>query len=198
MAPFLARRRIPISIAVSVTLIVYLLFARPLIMEEGALSESMKYIGFALMVFASMGRIWCGTYICGHKTKKLVTAGPYSLHRNPLYVYSFFGAVGFGIAARNAIFAALVALLFVVLYPTIVAAEEVKLRDIHGEAFEEYCRTTPRWLPRFSNYNVPYFNDIQMKKMSDLVRDAGLFIGLFIVADLIFELHRRNILPIYW
>jgi protein-S-isoprenylcysteine O-methyltransferase Ste14 len=31
----------------------------------------------------------------------------------------------------------------------VVVVEEPHLRKRHGASFQEYCRTTPRWLPRF-------------------------------------------------
>lgn len=44
-------------------------------------------LGLILVSVAACGRLWCMLYIAGYKTQKLVTAGPYSLCRNPLYLF---------------------------------------------------------------------------------------------------------------
>jgi protein-S-isoprenylcysteine O-methyltransferase Ste14 len=36
-------------------------------------------------------RLWCSLYISGYKNSQLITSGPYSLCRNPLYFFSFVG-----------------------------------------------------------------------------------------------------------
>ena len=43
--------------------------------------------GMILVGIASLGRMWCSLYIAGYKDDKLVTDGPYSLCRNPLYFF---------------------------------------------------------------------------------------------------------------
>ena len=51
-------------------------------------SLQMSILGFVLVVFGSFGRIWASLYIEGNKTKNLITAGPFSMVRNPLYFFS--------------------------------------------------------------------------------------------------------------
>ena len=52
------------------------------------------FFGAVLVGIASIGRLWCSIYIAGYKTKKLIAEGPYSMCRNPLYFFSFLGAIG--------------------------------------------------------------------------------------------------------
>src|ERR1700694_4620271 len=60
------------------------------------LHESIEWIGISCIVFAIVGRTWSSLYIGGRKTRTLVSVGPYSVSRNPLYVFSIIGGVGVG------------------------------------------------------------------------------------------------------
>lgn len=51
-------------------------------------------MGWLFVGVGAMGRIWCSIYISGYKNNKLVMEGPYSLCRNPLYLFSYLGGVG--------------------------------------------------------------------------------------------------------
>lgn len=77
---------------------------------------------------------------------ELVTTGPYTLSRNPMYLAVVVLLVGealfFGVAAL-AVYAALVAAGFHLL---VTRYEEPALRERFGEDYEAYCEETPRWL----------------------------------------------------
>jgi protein-S-isoprenylcysteine O-methyltransferase Ste14 len=79
----------------------------------------------------------------------LVTEGIFALARNPLYVGNIL--VLFGIfVIWNAPLLYLIGLPFTLIgYMGIVAAEEAFLRGKFGQAYEEYCRSTNRWIPDF-------------------------------------------------
>src|SRR5450759_2452543 len=51
-------------------------------------------IGIALIIVCIIGRSWSRLYVGWHKTRHLVSAGPYSVCRNPLYSFSILGAAG--------------------------------------------------------------------------------------------------------
>ena len=44
--------------------------------------------GVILILVCIVGRTWCTLYIGGNKKRELITAGPYSVVRNPLYVFT--------------------------------------------------------------------------------------------------------------
>jgi protein-S-isoprenylcysteine O-methyltransferase Ste14 len=80
----------------------------------------------------------------------LVTSGIFGLCRNPLYLANM--------AIYSAIFLmhgdprvmALGILLFFGIYQSIIFAEEAYLSEKFGNAYADYCRRTPRWLPWIS------------------------------------------------
>ena len=88
-----------------------------------------------LVGIASLGRLWCSLYISGYKKSQLVTVGPYSMCRNPLYFFSFIGAVGVGCGTETLIIPLILLIAFGLYYPSVIKSEEKDLQKIHGEAF---------------------------------------------------------------
>lgn len=110
--------------------------------------DVLELLGFILLIVAALGRIWCSIYISGRKDRELCTDGPYSLCRNPLYLFSFIGVIGFFCALGNLIFCAVASLLFLLYYRGMILSEEKRLVQIFGAPFRAYLNNTPRFFPR--------------------------------------------------
>jgi protein-S-isoprenylcysteine O-methyltransferase Ste14 len=78
----------------------------------------------------------------------LVTEGLFRHARNPMYVGKFFMVAGAGLAANTWPAFVAISMVYAFLYHAVVLAEEEYLRSKFGSEFDEYCRTTPRWVPR--------------------------------------------------
>jgi protein-S-isoprenylcysteine O-methyltransferase Ste14 len=111
--------------------------------------------GIVLVAIASLGRMWCSLYIAGFKNKKLITDGPYSISRNPLYFFSFLGTIGLGLTTETLSFPFLFGSLFLLYYPGVIKSEERRLEKLFGNDFLEYKQTIPRIIPNFSLYQEP-------------------------------------------
>ena len=118
-------------------------------------------VGLPIAIAGELLRCWAVGY-SGVTTRgdeveapKLVSAGPYSYVRNPLYVGNFITAAGFAIAftgkntplARLGLIGASLAAMIGV-YATIVPHEERFLREKFGEEFERYCERVPPVVPQ--------------------------------------------------
>ena len=91
-------------------------------------SLQMSILGFVLVVFGSFGRIWASLYIEGNKTKNLVTSGPFSMVRNPLYFFSLIMLLGFSLALKAIYLHLALLFIFVLFHVPTIANEERKLR----------------------------------------------------------------------
>lgn len=79
---------------------------------------------------------------------KLLTSGLFARVRHPRYVQMTVALAGFALIANYpAAYGAL--LLWVAGIPAVAAMEERELRERFGEAYREYCRDVPRFIPRF-------------------------------------------------
>src|SRR5690606_41597756 len=65
--------------------------------EAGWVSQGLEWAGLMLMALALLGRCACMLYLGGRKGADLVAEGPYSVCRNPLYVFSILTLVAIGL-----------------------------------------------------------------------------------------------------
>jgi len=152
-------------------------------------------LGLLLATLGAFGRVWSSVYIAGRKTNELVDQGPYSITRNPLYVFSLLGAVGLGLASCNPVVLILLLALFILYYPGVISKEEAKLRRKHGDSFEEYMATVPRILPHFSLFRQPEQITVNPKPITRAFTDAIWFIVGYVALRALVWLHAFSFLP---
>jgi len=150
------------------------------------LLDIFELLGFGLLIVAALGRVWCLSYIAGVKSEVIVTEGPYSVVRNPLYVFNFIGTVGFGLAIENPLLAALMAAGFAIFYPSVVRHEEEIMAQAFGESYARYRDSTPRWLPRWSNFHEPESWTIKPQRFRTGLRESMWFLWAFMLWE-VFE-----------
>ena len=80
----------------------------------------------------------------------LTTAGPYRWVHHPMYTTFFIISLTFVLITANGLIAAL-CLLFGILLPSIIQAEEQTLLEKFGDEYREYMRQTGRLLPRWGS-----------------------------------------------
>ena len=122
----------------------------PAFSQDG--SNLIEYLGVCLVLLCIAGRAWSILYIGGRKNRELVTAGPYSVTRNPLYFFSTLGVFGVGLFIGSVVLAtgfALIVYLALVMTAQKVAAH---LESLFGETFRDYARQTPGFWPKPSLY----------------------------------------------
>lgn len=109
-------------------------------------------VGLVLLGLA--GRVWAGG-TAGRHTRRavieapgLVTGGPFAHVRNPIYLASIVLGLGMVLLVGDPWLFAIYVGVFVLLYSSIVPAEEQFLRGQFGEDYLRYCANVPRFLPQ--------------------------------------------------
>jgi hypothetical protein len=136
-------------------------------------------------------------YISGNKRRELVTDGPYSIVRHPLYVFSLIGALGIGLGSENILIPALIIIFYLFYYPFTILAEEKKLTNKFGQAYLDYMERTPRFLPKLSLYKEPQMYPVKASSFVRNFANGMWFIWIFMFMHAIEMLQDSGLLPVY-
>jgi protein-S-isoprenylcysteine O-methyltransferase Ste14 len=190
--------RIAWSRSVFLALIVLVAIGSPPKVLQGWPAELSEFLGYFLLVAATLWRVWCLVFIGGSKNGELTTSGPYSVVRNPLYVGNFLGTVGFCFAIEQPLVALVIGVLFIVAYTAVVAREEFDLERLFGDAYLAYRASVPRWIPDWSRYNEPEKVQVSPPHLRRGILDAMWFLWAYDLWEFVETLHQAGILPTYF
>lgn len=127
----------------------------PLAAEGSLLDWFFDSLGWTFLVLYVTCRIWATLFVGGRKDHRLQTDGIYSLTRNPLYLGSTCLALSVCFFLQSPLLFVLTLCVLAWYIAKVIRSEEVILRRLFGNAFDDYARTTPRFFPSFSNYRRP-------------------------------------------
>jgi protein-S-isoprenylcysteine O-methyltransferase Ste14 len=192
---FVRTQRILISRLFVIIIIVLILISKSR-WGDGIVGPGLFLAGAVLIGFAVVGRLWCSMYISGYKSGTLITEGPYSMSRNPLYFFSFLGAVGVGLATETLTIPACVVLAFAFYYPMVIKAEQKKLAGLHGEAFSDYCKRTPAFFPSFKLLKEPDEYTVKPKNFRRTLFEVMWFVMLLGILEIKEAITQAGLLPI--
>jgi protein-S-isoprenylcysteine O-methyltransferase Ste14 len=140
-------------------------------------------LGWIIALMGALLRLWAAGHII--KGRVLTQSGPYSFTRNPLYLGSFFMALGVIIGGQGYWLLPIFALFFIVVYFPVMRAEEQELLRGYGDRFIEYSKRVPLFIPGFrpTGYPVAGFRWSQVARN----REHRAMIGL-LLAELVLVL----------
>ncbi|MDR0253207.1 MAG: isoprenylcysteine carboxylmethyltransferase family protein [Brucellaceae bacterium] len=193
MSRYQARRRIAVAVIIALLLLV-LLFVRTA--WPRGVHEYIEAFGLGFIMMAILGRMWCTLYIGGHKGAQIVRTGPYSLSRNPLYVFSAIGAFGIGCMTGSLGIALLLAAACYITFLFVILAEEGYLENTFGQPYRDYKLEVPRFFPRFSSYRDVETLTIRPKTLYNTFFDGLVFFVAYPVFEFLEYLQGAGILPI--
>ncbi len=115
-------------------------------------------------------------YIGGKKKHQLVTAGPFSVSRNPLYLFSVTGAFGIGLTDGSILAGVAVGSFVFLIFSWVIPKEEDYLLKNYGSSYRHYMQTTPRWLIRVKNWRDVEKMEIYPRLVLHTLRDTGIML----------------------
>lgn len=125
-----------------------------------------RWVGSGLMVSGGMLAAWCmvlmyfrerGSANPFLRPTALVSSGPYRWVRHPMM-----WSINIVLAGEILLNSSMLILLWLLLWLRFAVRyidlyEEPYLRTVFGQEYETYCRSTPRWIPRFKTRGAAEF-----------------------------------------
>lgn len=190
------RRRKQFAFGSGVFLLLVLLFTESMWASETTLHESLEMLGYLLILLCIAGRTWCSLYIGGRKKQVLVDQGPYSMSRNPLYLFSVFGGLGVGLQAGSVVSGLVLGLFVFALFSVVILQEEAFLKSRFPAEFAAYAARVPRWGPRFSAWQSEVEMTVHPRFVLVTFRDALWFLLAIPLLEVIEMLQGNGWLPV--
>ena len=159
------------------------------------LHEAIEFFGLGLIILCICGRMLCTLYIGGRKIEALVTDGPYSVVRNPLYSLSIVGAVGVGAQLGSFTLAIVTGTVAWLVFLLVILKEEQVLSARFGATYEAYRARVPRLFPDFSLWRDIDKLEVNPRLVRVTALDASIFLLSIPIAEAFEYLHDINLLP---
>jgi protein-S-isoprenylcysteine O-methyltransferase Ste14 len=195
LAAYQRRRRMAIG-GLLLLFFAALLFVSSAPSDDEKLHERIEAVGIGLMLVAILGRTWCTLYIGGRKSAELVRGGPYSVTRNPLYVFSTIGAAGVGAMTGSMLVAIAFAVLCYATFYAVIIVEEAYLEDAFGEPFRRYKLEVPRFFPNVRLFRESEILSVRPQILYRTFRDGLFFLAAYPFFELIEKLQESGTLPV--
>ncbi len=171
---FQTARRIILGVLI-VALFAILLFVQAMSPPETLAHELIEWSGIIMMVLGVTGRLWATLYIGGRKSAEIVSGGPYSVTRNPLYLFSSIAAAGVGAQTGSIVVTLCFAVLCAGAFHIVILREEQHLTDVLGKKYVEYLGKVPRFFPNWSLFHDGETGGFRSKDLLRTLLDGLVF-----------------------
>jgi protein-S-isoprenylcysteine O-methyltransferase Ste14 len=175
------RRRGWIALAVFLPAVSLVMISTPATPPGSWLAIAMAAASWPVLIAGGLLRLWSTLYIGGRKAARVVSEGPYSVCRNPLYVGTFLAVFSAGLFLDSIVLCTAAVVVLAGYASIVVPIEERVLRRRFGAVYDQYCASVPRLLPRPRAIRSPRRIEIDVNALAREFRktSAWLLIPLF-------------------
>jgi protein-S-isoprenylcysteine O-methyltransferase Ste14 len=151
----------------------------------------MTTLGVALVILGEAMRIWAVRQIGvisrtrSGRLGRLVTEGPFTLVRNPLYVGNLLLWTGFTVWSGKLWLLAVCWTIFLLQYSAIIGLEEGLLTERFGEEYTAYVARVPRWWPRLTHLGQALRDRAHHPWRDTLFSERGTLIAIVVISTLL-------------
>ncbi|MBI5191322.1 MAG: isoprenylcysteine carboxylmethyltransferase family protein [Nitrospirae bacterium] len=195
---FFEKKRRALTAIFLVLALLFAVFTRHSWAECSTVDMIFDWGGALLIVAGAAGRMWATLYIGGRKNAELVRGGPYSICRNPLYLFSFIAGIGACMSLGNVVLLGIYAPVFAWYYPRVIKSEEKRLEGIFGDEFRRYRETTPAFFPKLTGLSLGGTTGVAPGIFMKNLLDASVFLLVIPVSYLIARLQEGGVIQVLW
>lgn len=162
--------------------------------DDELIHEPIEFFGYFLIAICAIGRVYCTAFLGGMKNREIIDYGPFSICRNPLYMFSFIGVVGFALMTVNIAVLILLPTSFLLIYISLIKREEAYLEEKFGQVYAEYKSKTPRLFPNFKLYHAPETVEMTPRTLLRSVGDSAMWFLAYPLIEFVEYLQEAQIL----
>jgi protein-S-isoprenylcysteine O-methyltransferase Ste14 len=193
LSQYQSLRRLALAVLIGVAFVLLLVVRSS---YGGEFHEYVEAFGMGLIVAGILGRMWCTLYIGGRKSAEVVTTGPYSITRNPLYVFSSLAAAGVGAQTGSVLLAFLFMLGCALSFQIVIRREERFLAAEFGAPYQAYMAAVPRFWPRLSLFRDSADVTVRTRLLYRTLTDGLIFFVAVPAFEFVEGLQNSGILPV--
>jgi len=182
MSRFQAIRRAVLAVLILVAFLALVFVGSA---HDELMHERIEGVGLALILLGIGGRMWATLYIGGRKSAEVVSTGPYSITRNPLYLFSSIAAAGVGAQTGSYLVSGFFVLLCAAVFQFVAMREERYLAATLGETYLAYLGRVPRFLPNPLLYRDDPEVTFQTERLRATLLDGLVFLTAIPVLEAI-------------
>jgi len=123
---------------------IFQLLYQPWLIATGAITLLVSFVCIDY-VHSYMHKDWRSGFGLPESGHELITTGPFSRSRNPLFIGILIGQIGFFLALPS-VFSLICLVIGMVVVTNQARKEEVVLQHTFGKEYETYQKNVPRWL----------------------------------------------------
>ncbi|PDQ21358.1 sodium:proton antiporter [Mesorhizobium sanjuanii] len=188
-------RRLVLAVLI-VVMFAALLFGQSTFPPDTIVHETIEMVGVLLIFLGVVGRLWSTLYIGGRKSSEVVIGGPYSITRNPLYVFSTLAAAGVGAQIGSITATIGFGVLCACAFYIVILREERYLKEILGAPYRAYLAKVPRFLPKLSLYEEGDTGSFKPRLLRTTLLDGLVFLVALPFFELIDGAQQSGMLPV--
>lgn len=168
-------------------------------LQNELMHERIESMGLALILIGIGGRLWAILYIGGRKSTELISTGPYSVMRNPLYFFSTIAATGIGAQTGSLVVTVAAMLLCAGAFHAVALREERYLKSALGAPYLDYLERVPRFFPNPFLYRDQAEVTFTTRSFNLTLRDGLMFLVAIPFFEFIEEGQEKGLIPIlFW
>jgi protein-S-isoprenylcysteine O-methyltransferase Ste14 len=160
------------------------LVSTPAVPRGTALDLVCDVAAWTLFLAGAALRFWATMYIGGRKRDVIVSDGPYSLCRHPLYLASFAMTLSAGAFLASPVVVASAVIVAAIYLLTTVPQEEAVLARQHPRGWAEYAQQVPRVVPRSSGWRTPARIAVDVRSLRDEAARASRWVLMPLLAEI--------------
>jgi protein-S-isoprenylcysteine O-methyltransferase Ste14 len=196
LARYQAARRAVLAVIVAIAFTALLFGASA---HDELTHEYIEMLGLVLILAGIGGRLWATLYIGGRKSAMVVSTGPYSITRNPLYFFSSIAAAGVGAQTGSYVVACLSLVLCAAFFHLVARREEQFLSTKLGDEYLSYLQRVPRFLPNPLIYRDDAEVTFQTGRISAAFVDGLVFLVAMFALEAIEVAQEAGVVPVlFW